>query len=141
MTALCGALFLFMLLTCSKAQDLGLTSALSMAEHLTNDQISGFQDHRDLSGGGGERTLITKELFTMLRALCNLFKVFEHDKDGYISTKELSHVMFSMGEEVSEEKAVEKIKEADLDGDGRVRRDEFVVLMMPAVMDFIRFIQ
>ena len=94
--------------------------------------------------------------------------------------------MFSMGEEVSEEKAVEKIKEADLDGDGRVasfslsslvydggveslmelersldnlsllnslfctihyfqcvlqvRRDEFVVLMMPAVMDFIRFI-
>ena len=25
-----------------------------------------------------------------------------------------------MGEEVSEEKAVEKIKEADLDGDGRV---------------------
>ena len=29
-------------------------------------------------------------------------------------------VMFSMGEEVSEEKAVEKIREADLDGDGRV---------------------
>ena len=30
-------------------------------------------------------------------------------------------VMFSMGEEVSEEKAVEKIREADLDGDGRVK--------------------
>ena len=29
-------------------------------------------------------------------------------------------VMFSMGEEVSEEKAGEKIREADLDGDGRV---------------------
>merc|ERR1719295_2394860 len=135
---LCGTLFLFMLLTCSNSQDLGLTSALSMAEHLTDEQISGFQDHRDLSRGDGERTLITKELFTMLRSLC---KLFEHDKDGYISTKELSHVMFSMGEEVSEEKAVEKIREADLDGDGRVRRDEFVVLMMPAVMDFIRFIQ
>ena len=27
-------------------QDLGLTSALSMAEHLTDEQISGFQDHR-----------------------------------------------------------------------------------------------
>ena len=27
-----------------------------------------------------------------LRALCKLFKVFEHDKDGYISTTELSHV-------------------------------------------------
>jgi len=42
---------------------------------------------------------------------------------------------------VSEENAEEKIKEADLDGDGKVRRDEFVVLMMPAVVDFIRFIQ
>ena len=28
--------------------------------------------------------------------------------------------MFSMGEEVSEENAEEKIKEADLDGDGKV---------------------
>ena len=28
------------------SQDLGLTSALSMAEHLTDEQISGFQDHR-----------------------------------------------------------------------------------------------
>ena len=27
-------------------QDLGLTSALSMAENLTDEQISGFQDHR-----------------------------------------------------------------------------------------------
>ena len=27
-------------------QDLGLTSALSMAEHLTDEQISGFQDQR-----------------------------------------------------------------------------------------------
>ena len=87
-------------------QDLGLTSALSMAEHLTDEQISGFQDHRstnivykikikafslfiacskiakspniqifaakmfrDLSRGDGERTLITKELFTMLRSI------------------------------------------------------------------------
>ena len=101
--------------------------------------------------------------------------MFEHDKDGHISTKELSHVrelsyyfvryhcngmhwcdhhhsdpkksscqntvrncltllkmckslssindwqvMFNMGEDVSEEKAKEKIREADLDGDGRV---------------------
>ena len=30
-------------------------------------------------------------------------------------------VMFSMGEKVSEETAVEKIREADLDGDGRVK--------------------
>ena len=29
-------------------------------------------------------------------------------------------VMFNMGEDVSEEKAKEKIREADLDGDGRV---------------------
>ena len=29
-------------------------------------------------------------------------------------------VMFNMGEDVSEERAKEKIREADLDGDGRV---------------------
>ena len=33
----------------SDEQDMGLTSALSMAEHLTDEQISGFQDHRFLS--------------------------------------------------------------------------------------------
>ena len=119
------------------------------------------------------------DLKLFFRALCKLFKVFEHDKDGHISTKELSHVrelsyyfvdtiamvcinvtiitqiqiimfipkksqntvrncltllkmckslssindwqvMFNMGEDVSEERAKEKIREADLDGDGRV---------------------
>ena len=34
-----------------------------------------------------------------------------------------------MGEEVSEEKAVEKIREADLDGDGRVKT------MHPSTLD------
>ena len=34
-----------------------------------------------------------------------------------------------MGEEVSEEKAVEKIKEADLDGDGRVAASSYSSLV------------
>ena len=40
-------------------------------------------------------------------------------------------VMFSMGEEVSEEKAVEKIREADLDGDGRVKTIHPSTLWIP----------
>ncbi|XP_076321606.1 uncharacterized protein LOC143231022 isoform X2 [Tachypleus tridentatus] len=48
------------------------------------------------------------------------FRVFDRDGDGYISSAELSHVMINLGEKLTEDDVEDMIKEADVDGDGRV---------------------
>ena len=48
------------------------------------------------------------------------FKVFDKDGNGYISASELRHVMTNLGEKLTDEEVDEMIKEADVDGDGKV---------------------
>ena len=54
-----------------------------------------------------------------------IFKVFDKEGNGFISVAELSHVMISLGEEITEEEVKEMIKEADIDGDGQVSYEDF----------------
>ena len=49
-----------------------------------------------------------------------IFRVFDKNNDGLISSVELRHVMTNLGEKLSEEEVDDMIKEADLDGDGMV---------------------
>ena len=51
--------------------------------------------------------------------------MFDKDGNGFISVPELSHVMISLGEEITEEEVKEMIKEADTDGDGQVSYEDF----------------
>lgn len=62
--------------------------------------------------------------------LIEAFKVFDHNKDGFISGEELRKAMMNLGEKVIESEVDEMIKEADLDGDGLINFDEFVKMMM-----------
>ncbi|XP_037026495.1 calmodulin-A-like isoform X2 [Bradysia coprophila] len=57
------------------------------------------------------------------------FRVFDKNKDGLISSVELRHVMTNLGEKLSEEEVDDMIKEADMDGDGMVNYDEFVMIL------------
>lgn len=57
------------------------------------------------------------------------FRVFDRDGDGYISSAELSHVMINLGEKLTEDDVEDMIKEADVDGDGRVNYEEFVTIL------------
>lgn len=49
-----------------------------------------------------------------------IFRVFDKNNDGLISSSELRHVMTNLGEKLSDEEVDDMIKEADLDGDGMV---------------------
>ena len=57
------------------------------------------------------------------------FRLFDNDGNGFISASELKHVMTTFGERLSEEEVDEMIREADLNGDGRVDYGEFVKMM------------
>ncbi|KAK7344182.1 hypothetical protein VNO77_13516 [Canavalia gladiata] len=57
------------------------------------------------------------------------FRLFDKDKDGYISPTELLCVMRSIGVKVTEEELEQMIIVADVDGDGRVNYEEYVRMM------------
>lgn len=59
------------------------------------------------------------------------FKAFDRDGNGYISPQELHHVMANLGDDLTAKEIDEMVREADVDGDGRISWEEFKNLMMP----------
>ncbi|KAI5082863.1 hypothetical protein GOP47_0002606 [Adiantum capillus-veneris] len=58
------------------------------------------------------------------------FKVFDKDRNGFISAPELRHVMTNLGEKLTDEEVDEMIREAGIDPEGRVNYDEFVKMLL-----------
>eukprot|EP01122_Echinamoeba_exundans_P007377 TRINITY_DN2258_c0_g1_i1.p1 TRINITY_DN2258_c0_g1~~TRINITY_DN2258_c0_g1_i1.p1 ORF type:complete len:157 (+),score=56.77 TRINITY_DN2258_c0_g1_i1:23-472(+) len=58
------------------------------------------------------------------------FKVFDKEGTGYIQAAELRHVLTSIGEKLTEEEVDELLREADVGGDGRIKYEDFVKVML-----------
>ena len=58
------------------------------------------------------------------------FKVFDKDGNGFISTKEIRHVMIGLGEIFTDQEVDDMIRESDLDRDGQINYAEFVKMML-----------
>lgn len=54
------------------------------------------------------------------------FEVFDENKDGQIETAELMKILTAIGDPLTDKEADELIKEADLNGDGKINYIEFV---------------
>ncbi|CAA0240648.1 unnamed protein product [Arabidopsis thaliana] len=65
---------------------------------------------------------------TEIRELEAVFKKFDVNGDGKISSKELGAIMTSLGHEVPEEELEKAITEIDRKGDGYINFEEFVEL-------------
>ena len=61
---------------------------------------------------------------------CSAFELFDKDRDGAITTKELGTVMRNLGQNPSEEELKQMIREVDLDGSGTIDFKEFLCLMV-----------
>ncbi|CAL0310362.1 unnamed protein product [Lupinus luteus] len=108
----------------------------SLDESPIKEEIQGMIGEVDI---GGNKRIDFEEFLNimcrnvkenMVEELKEAFKVFDRDQDGFISATELKHVMMNLGERLSDEEAEQMIREADLDGDGQVSYEEFVVVMM-----------
>ncbi|XVE74644.1 hypothetical protein DITRI_Ditri12bG0033800 [Diplodiscus trichospermus] len=65
---------------------------------------------------------------TQLQELEEVFKKFDVNGDGKISSSELGSILGSVGQQPSEEELQKMIKEFDADGDGFINFKEFVEL-------------
>ena len=63
------------------------------------------------------------------KELQDVFDQFDKDKDGKISGLESENAMMSMGQSPTEEEINEMMREVDLNQDGKIDFDEFMILM------------
>ncbi len=57
------------------------------------------------------------------------FELVDADDDGLIDAQEMKGVMKALGEEITDERALEVVTAVDQDGDGRISREEFAHFM------------
>ena len=62
--------------------------------------------------------------------IINAFRVFDKDGNGLISKAQLTTILATLGDTLSNEEIEEMIIEADVDGDGFINYEEFVRMMM-----------
>mmetsp|Transcript_6279 Transcript_6279/g.13572 ORF Transcript_6279/g.13572 Transcript_6279/m.13572 type:complete len:186 (+) Transcript_6279:41-598(+) len=58
------------------------------------------------------------------------FRCFDRDASGSLDSKELKHILQTMGDKLSEEEADMMVLEADKDGDGDIDYGEFVKVIL-----------
>ena len=79
-----------------------------MSEHLTEDKIAEFKE---------------------------AFEIFDKNKDGFITIKELAEIMKNLGQNPTEAELTDMINEVDADGNGKIDFPEFLTMMARKMKD------
>lgn len=64
-----------------------------------------------------------------------IFALFDDERTGFLSIKNLRRISEELGEAVSEQELQELITRADVDGDGLVSEEEFYVIVTRKIKD------
>merc|ERR1711872_54252 len=109
----------------------------AMGQNPTEDELLNMILEVDLDGNG---TIEFPEFLELMKqkacedddadTIREAFKIFDRDKDGYISTKELKKVTTMLGQSLTKEEVDDFMKEADVDGNGKLDYDEFVKMLL-----------
>ncbi|XP_071160670.1 calmodulin-like isoform X1 [Mytilus edulis] len=57
------------------------------------------------------------------------FRLFDKNGDGYVTASELKTILSNNGEKISDEELDAMVKDADVDGDGKINYQEFVSML------------
>jgi len=109
----------------------------SIGQNPTEDEILELVMESDLNGDG---TIDFQEFLEMMKRKSSetdqteelrvAFQMFDKDKSGYIDAKEIRTVTTTLGEKLTDKEVEEFMREADIDGDGRLSYNEFVNMML-----------
>merc|ERR1712198_162702 len=121
--------------TISPDELLGVLRA--MGQNPTEDELLNLVLEVDIDGNG---TIEFEEFINMMMKkagevdeeadLREAFKIFDRDKDGFISMKELKKVCSMLGTMLTKEELDMFMAEADADGNGKLDYDEFVKMLL-----------
>ena len=110
----------------------------SLGQNPTEAELQDMINEVDADGNG---TIDFPEFLTMMarkmkdtdseEEIKEAFRVFDKDGNGFISAAELRHVMTNLGEKLTDEEVDEMIREADIDGDGQVNYEGYLILNLP----------
>eukprot|EP00092_Neocalanus_flemingeri_P042475 GFUD01046431.1.p1 GENE.GFUD01046431.1~~GFUD01046431.1.p1 ORF type:complete len:152 (-),score=62.52 GFUD01046431.1:73-528(-) len=108
----------------------------SMGQNPTEDELLALVMEVDVNGDG---TIDFDEFLGMMKQKANeadedsdlkeAFQIFDRDRNGYIDRKELKKVVSMLGTMLTKEEVDDFMKEADVDGNGKLDYDEFVKMM------------
>ena len=109
----------------------------SLGQNPTEAQLRDMINEVDADGNG---TIDFPEFLTMMAKkmmetdsedeIREAFRVFDKDGNGFISAAELRRFMTNIGDKLTEGEVDQMIREADIDGDGQLNYEEFVMKMM-----------
>jgi Ca2+-binding EF-hand superfamily protein len=99
----------------------------SLGSHPTKHEVNNVVKKMDIDGDG---QINFDELLNYVKKVYAAFKNFDLDGSGYISTEELRDVMNNLGFSLSDEEIQDMINDIDIDGDGQIHFNEFLVKMM-----------
>ena len=95
----------------------------------------------------GNGTIDFNEWFTLMTKRVNdkdsraninkIFALYDDERTGYISAKNLRRIAQELGENISEDEINELIHRADIDQDGLVSEEEFYTIVTRKIKDWI----
>jgi len=103
-------------------QSLGVSISEVDQESVLNNGTIDFNDFLSV--------ISTKKNISSETELISTFKVFDKYGRGFITDTELLHIMTNLGEELSKDDALLMIKEADINGDGKIYYEDFVKIIL-----------
>jgi len=109
----------------------------AMGQNPTEDELLNLVMEVDIDGNG---TIDFPEFLDMMKKkatevdeeadLREAFKLFDRNRDGYIDRKELKKVTSMLGTMLTSEELDEFMRDADVDGNGKLDYDEFVKMLL-----------
>jgi len=114
----------------------------AMGQNPTEDELLNLVMEVDIDGNG---TIDFPEFLDMMKKkatevdeeadLREAFKLFDRNRDGFIDTRELKKVTGMLGTMLTKEELEEFMKEADVDGNGKLDYDEFTKMLLSTPED------
>ena len=99
----------------------------------TDEELENEIKEMDLDGNGEidlEEFLIVMPKMKFKEEIRKAFMVFDPEKKGVISNKELKHAFLNLVKGIDEREVMEMIEYADVDGDGKIQYEELIQLIL-----------